>query len=231
MPPPGGGTTILPAGLRRHRMVLPASVPRADLRRTAAGPDPSPIRRLSSGSYPDGVSPMPPRPRSLRQPPAVQAFAPAPPGRPGDPPGPLDAAILRHPGIHHLQPAERDRFRGASGVGHGIPGPFASSMTPAQITSYYASNNITFGSGINAIKGDGAGQTIAMVDAYDPALVDSTSAGFATSDLAEFDKYFGLRTRPASRSTARRGARPRCRRHRPRGPMTSRHRSTSSRRT
>ncbi len=80
----------------------------------------------------------------------------------------------------------------------GIPGPFASSMTPAEITSYYGANDITFGSGVNAIRGDGAGQTIAIVNAYDdPALVDSTSAGFATSDLAEFDKYFGLPNPPS----------------------------------
>ncbi len=80
----------------------------------------------------------------------------------------------------------------------GIPGPFASSLTPAQIQSYYGANNIEFGSGIGAIKGDGAGQTIAIVDAYDdPALVDSTAANFSTSDLAEFDKYFGLPDPPS----------------------------------
>ncbi len=42
------------------------------------------------------------------------------------------------------------------------------------------------------------GQTIAIVDAYnDPGFVDTGTAGFATSDLAEFDKYFGLPNPPS----------------------------------
>ena len=41
--------------------------------------------------------------------------------------------------------------------------------------------------------GTGAGQTIAIIDAYDdPNLVSSTSAAYATSDLHMFDAQFGL---------------------------------------
>ena len=61
--------------------------------------------------------------------------------------------------------------------------------TPQQIRSAYGFDRIMFGS----IAGDGAGQTIAIVDAYDnPGLMDSSAAGFSTSDLAEFDRQFGL---------------------------------------
>ena len=54
-------------------------------------------------------------------------------------------------------------------------------------------DNIAFGS----IVGDGTGQTIAIVDAYDdPGLVDSTASNFSTSDLAEFDSTFNLPNPP-----------------------------------
>jgi pantothenate kinase type III len=66
--------------------------------------------------------------------------------------------------------------------------------TPQEIQAAYGINDIQFGS----ITGDGAGQTIAIVDAYDdPGFVDSTSPGFSTSDLAEFDQAFGLPNPPS----------------------------------
>ncbi len=77
--------------------------------------------------------------------------------------------------------------------------PYASSTTPQEITSYYGINKISFG----GVQGDGAGQTIAIVDVGDdPDFVDSTVGGvanplFATSDLGEFDKYFGLSAPPS----------------------------------
>ena len=48
--------------------------------------------------------------------------------------------------------------------------------------------------GVNLISQEGAGQTIAIIDAYDdPKLVSSTSAtAYATSDLHNFDAYYGL---------------------------------------
>jgi len=68
------------------------------------------------------------------------------------------------------------------GGGRHVIGPLASSppasaFTPQQIRTAY---------GINSIAGDGAGQTIAIVDAYD----DPNIAG----DLQTFNSQFGLAT-------------------------------------
>ena len=59
--------------------------------------------------------------------------------------------------------------------------------TPLAIqTAYGVSSLLSAGN-------NGAGQTIAVVDAYDePAFVNSGSASFSTSDLAVFDQTFGL---------------------------------------
>ncbi|MBV8781774.1 MAG: hypothetical protein JO353_10290, partial [Phycisphaerae bacterium] len=60
-----------------------------------------------------------------------------------------------------------------------------SGYTPAQIKSAYGISSIS----LNGVTGDGSGQTIAIVDAYsDPNIA---------SDLAVFDKQFGL-SAPAS---------------------------------
>ena len=68
-------------------------------------------------------------------------------------------------------------------------GPSASSLTPSQIQSYYGANQIMFGS----IHGNGAGQTIAIVDAYDnPDIVDSFNGVVTSGDLYTFDNQFGL---------------------------------------
>ena len=67
-------------------------------------------------------------------------------------------------------------------------------LSPQQMAAAYGFNGITFG----GIAGDGSGQTIAIVDAYDdPALVDSTAPDFATSDLAQFDRQYGLPDPPS----------------------------------
>ncbi len=67
-------------------------------------------------------------------------------------------------------------------------------LTPGQIQMAYGFTGITFGS----VVGNGAGQTIAIVDAYDdPYLVGTGSEGFATSDLARFDQAFGLPAPPS----------------------------------
>ncbi|MFI5455035.1 MAG: hypothetical protein ACHRXM_06250 [Isosphaerales bacterium] len=69
-----------------------------------------------------------------------------------------------------------------------------SGYTPAQIRAAYGINNIKFSS----IVGDGTGQTIAIVDAYDdPSFVNSSASGFNTSDLARFDQEFGLPNPPS----------------------------------
>jgi RTX calcium-binding nonapeptide repeat (4 copies)/Bacterial Ig-like domain (group 2) len=58
-------------------------------------------------------------------------------------------------------------------------------LTPSQIATAYGINDITFG----GVAGNGAGQTIAIVDAYD----DPTIA----SDLQAFDAYFGIANPPS----------------------------------
>jgi subtilase family serine protease len=58
-------------------------------------------------------------------------------------------------------------------------------LTPAQVKAAYGFSNVTFGS----VTGNGAGETIAIVDAYnDPKIV---------SDLAKFDQTFGLAAPPS----------------------------------
>ncbi|WP_165075719.1 proprotein convertase P-domain-containing protein [Paludisphaera rhizosphaerae] len=70
---------------------------------------------------------------------------------------------------------------------HGSSAPYG--MTPAQVRHAYGFDSVTFGS----IVGDGSGQTIAIIDAYDdPKFVSSTSPSFASSDLHAFDVAFGL---------------------------------------
>ncbi len=58
-------------------------------------------------------------------------------------------------------------------------------FTPQQIESAYSANNITF----NGIAGNGAGQTIAIVDAYDYPT--------ALTDLQAFDAYYNLPNPPS----------------------------------
>ncbi len=60
-------------------------------------------------------------------------------------------------------------------------------LTPAQIRSYYGIDQISFSSG--SVLGDGTGQTIAIVDAYD----DPTIA----QDLKAFDQQFGIADPPS----------------------------------
>ena len=57
----------------------------------------------------------------------------------------------------------------------------STALTPSQIESAYGLNAVTFS---NGVKGTGAGQTIAIIDAFnDPN---------ATSELATFDSKYGL---------------------------------------
>jgi len=68
--------------------------------------------------------------------------------------------------------------------------------TPAQIAQAYGFNQVSFENG--AIKGDGAGQTIAIVDAsYDPNIA---------SDLQKFDAQFGLSAPPSFSQFVEQGA-------------------------
>src|SRR5262249_46378694 len=59
-----------------------------------------------------------------------------------------------------------------------------SGLTPANVTHAYGLDAITFPTSTGAIKGDGSGQTIALIEAYhDPYLA---------SDLATFDQTYQL---------------------------------------
>jgi hypothetical protein len=70
----------------------------------------------------------------------------------------------------------------AKNLSGGSSSPFG--LTPQQIRRAYGIDNIVFQSSTGAIAGAGAGQTIAIVDAYDdPSIV---------ADLHAFDQAFGL---------------------------------------
>jgi hypothetical protein len=65
---------------------------------------------------------------------------------------------------------------------------------PTPIRHAYGFDAITFGS----MVGDGTGQTIAIIDAFDnPKFVSSASAAFVTSDLHLFDLAFGIPDPPS----------------------------------
>jgi subtilase family serine protease len=78
------------------------------------------------------------------------------------------------------------------------PTPTGLGYTPAQLKHAY---------GLDQIKGDGTGQTIAIVDAFDnPGLVSSTAANFNTSDLHQFDVGLGLPDPPSFVKVAQDGS-------------------------
>ncbi len=60
-------------------------------------------------------------------------------------------------------------------------------FSPSQISQAYGFNQITFNNG--TVRGDGSGQTIAIVDAYDQPNI--------ASDLAAFDTMYGLAAPPS----------------------------------
>ncbi|HEV3437152.1 MAG TPA: choice-of-anchor Q domain-containing protein, partial [Gemmata sp.] len=71
---------------------------------------------------------------------------------------------------------------------------FPVGYTPDQLRTAYGIDSVMFGS----VVGDGTGQTIAIVDAYDdPAFVNSTDSNFANSDLAQFDVQLGIPDPPS----------------------------------
>ncbi len=71
----------------------------------------------------------------------------------------------------------------------GTPAALPSGFTPSQIDQAYGINLINFG----GVQQEGAGQTIAIIDAYDdPDMVSSSSSNFASSDLHMFDQQYSL---------------------------------------
>jgi hypothetical protein len=67
-------------------------------------------------------------------------------------------------------------------------------MTANEVRAQYGINDVRFGN----VIGDGAGQTIAIIAAYDhPGFVDSTDPNYAQSDLAVFSRAMGLPDPPS----------------------------------
>jgi hypothetical protein len=69
-------------------------------------------------------------------------------------------------------------------------------ITPAQMVGAYLGTSLNF----DGVTGDGSGETIALIDAYDdPGFVNTTAANnaFASSDLAMFDKQYNLPNPPS----------------------------------
>jgi hypothetical protein len=70
-------------------------------------------------------------------------------------------------------------------------------LTPPQVIDACGINQISFTGPWGTVHGDGAGQTIAIIDGGDdPYLVDSTDPGFANSDLGVFDAQYSLNNNP-----------------------------------
>ena len=59
-----------------------------------------------------------------------------------------------------------------------------SALTPAQLTAAYGLNNVTFQSNGATVRGDGTGQTIAIIDVDHDANL--------ARELATFDAKYGL---------------------------------------
>ena len=67
-------------------------------------------------------------------------------------------------------------------------------ITPAQMVGAYLGSSFNF----DGVTGDGTGQTIAIVDAFDdPGMVNTTASNFSTSDLAQFDAAYHLPNPPS----------------------------------
>jgi Ca2+-binding RTX toxin-like protein len=76
-------------------------------------------------------------------------------------------------------------------------------FTPQQIRHAYGIDQTPLP---NGIQGDGTGQTIAIVDAYDdPRFVSSTDPNFVNSDLHQFDLQFGLPDPPSFKKVDQNG--------------------------
>ena len=127
-----------------------------------------------------GLSPvLRPIPGRVPAPPALAAGVPA-----------GHTAVARRPS---QTPGYRLKMKlGPDGSLSRTPGSTRSlrATRPMQLQTAYGVNQIDFGGGI---KGTGAGQTIAVIDAgNNPSFVPSTDPNFSTSALAVFDKTFGL---------------------------------------
>src|SRR5437588_1696920 len=84
-----------------------------------------------------------------------------------------------------------EKYEPVAGVMPYYSAPQSWMFTPTTMRKAYGIDQITFSNG--TIPGDGTGQTVAIVDAYDnPSFVSTGSANFNSSDLHKFDVQFGL---------------------------------------
>ena len=96
--------------------------------------------------------------------------------------------------IAAIPPFEIKEIAGSNGqlIPDASAGP--SGYSPQQLQDAYGVNQITFGS----VEGTGAGETIALIDAYnDPSFADTGTSGYVGSALYNFDKQFGLPDPPS----------------------------------
>lgn len=97
----------------------------------------------------------------------------------------LECRVLLSAGVSphsHATPTFRVLHAAAAAP---FAGAAAGGITPGQMTQAYGVNQIRFGS----VAGTGAGQTIAIIDAYDDPN--------AMTDLTAFDAYYGLSNPPS----------------------------------
>jgi subtilase family serine protease len=121
-----------------------------------------PLRRAVPGDFILRSRPVPPRAVALQRRPIVN----------------VDSLESRHLLTSTAGFTARPMFEVGPLVSTTTPPPGA--FTPARIQQAYGFNQVTFGS----VKGDGTGQTIAIVDAYDDPNIQN--------DLNVFDSQFGL---------------------------------------
>ncbi len=118
----------------------------------------------------------------------------------GAPPVPVPVVpVGATPTLKNIQAVPQYRLKmipGPNGVliPDASPNPFQG-YSPQQLQGAYGVNQINFGGGI---MGTGAGQTIAVIDAgNNPGFLPSTSPNYSTSNLAIFDKTFGIDDPPS----------------------------------
>lgn len=113
---------------------------------------------------------------------------------------PAVSAAVRKSGLAHTNYVAMLPYGINRPTGVGLENPFG--LTAAQVRQAYGLNDVSF----NGITGDGAGQTIAIVAAYDhPGFVNSTDPTYADSDLAKFSAAMGLPDPPSFTKVDQRG--------------------------
>ncbi len=93
---------------------------------------------------------------------------------------------------HRIPPGLHPSPRGILPQDNGFPFPVG--YDPSDLRAAYGLDHVMFGN----VAGDGTGQTIAIVDAFDnPAFLNTTDPHYAESDLAQFDAQLGIPDPPS----------------------------------